>query len=188
MPDPLIPTLATNALVSDQTAVVLVAAETPAAGVGRLRAAVVTALLAVGGFFLFVGTFGLLRLPNVYNRLHATSKATTLGTSSVLLAGAVYFGPAAEGLTSLVGIVFLFVTAPTGAHMISRSARRMGLPFLESARWPTLGEGLPGAPGGGAVGPDPVEEDDAAGDPDATADGGGSEPGGTDADRGPGGR
>ena len=103
----------------------------------NLQNAVVVALIIVGSFFLTVGTVGLLRLPDVYNRMHATSKATTLGASSILLAGFVYYGPQGAGLTSLVGIVFLFLTAPTGAHLISRSAQKMGVPFFgESATWP----------------------------------------------------
>jgi len=100
------------------------------------RTVLVVALLAVGTFFLTVGTVGLLRLPDVYNRLHATSKAATLGAASVFLAGFVYFGPGGTGLTSLVGVVFLFLTAPTGAHMISRSAQRMGVDFVGEAFWP----------------------------------------------------
>jgi len=106
--------------------------------VGTLQAAVVTALIAVGSFFLLVGTVGLLRLPNVYNRLHATSKATTLGAASVFLAGVVYFVPQGDGagLVSLVGIVFLFVTAPTGGHMISRAAAKMGVEFEPGVVWP----------------------------------------------------
>ena len=103
---------------------------------GTLQAVVVAALVAVGSFFLIVGTVGLLRLPNVYNRMHATSKATTLGGASIFLAGFVYFGPFGAGLTSLVGIVFLFMTAPTGAHMISRSAHRMGVDFVDDVSWP----------------------------------------------------
>jgi multicomponent Na+:H+ antiporter subunit G len=103
-----------------------------------LQAAVVTALISVGAFFLVVGTIGLLRLPTVYNRLHATSKATTLGAASIFLAGVVYFGGQKAGLVSLVGIVFLFLTAPTGAHMISRSARRMGVEFLPDVYWPRI--------------------------------------------------
>jgi multicomponent Na+:H+ antiporter subunit G len=97
---------------------------------------VVIALIAVGLFFLVVGTVGLLRLPTVYNRMHATSKATTLGAASVFLAGVVHFGFEGAGLVSLVGIVFLFVTAPTGAHMISRAAQKMGVPFVEDVTWP----------------------------------------------------
>ena len=101
-----------------------------------LRAAIVAALLAIGSFFLIVGTVGLLRLPDVYNRMHATSKSTTLGAASLFLAGAVYFGPEGAGLVSLVGIVFLFLTAPTGAHVISRAAHKMGVPFHGRADWP----------------------------------------------------
>ena len=98
---------------------------------------VVAALVVVGGFFLLVGTVGLIRFPDVYNRMHASSKAATLGASSILLGGFVYYGPQGAGLTSLVGIVFLFVTAPTGAHLISRSAQKMGVPFFgDEARWP----------------------------------------------------
>jgi multicomponent Na+:H+ antiporter subunit G len=83
-----------------------------------------------------VGTLGLLRLPNVYNRMHATSKAATLGTTSIFLAGFVHFGPQGAGLVSLVGIVFLYITVPTGAHMISRAARKMGVRFLPGVYWP----------------------------------------------------
>ena len=105
-----------------------------------IRATVVVALIAIGGFFLTVGTVGLLRLPDVYNRLHATSKATTLGAASIFFAGFVYYGPEGPGLTSLVGILFLFLTAPTGAHMISRAAQRMGVEFHGGAEWPDESE------------------------------------------------
>ncbi|MFC7081011.1 monovalent cation/H(+) antiporter subunit G [Halorussus caseinilyticus] len=98
---------------------------------------VVAALVVVGSFFLLVGTVGLIRFPDVYNRMHASSKAATLGASSILLAGFAYYGPQGAGLTSLVGIVFLFLTAPTGAHLISRSAQKMGVPFFgQDADWP----------------------------------------------------
>ena len=96
----------------------------------------VVALIAVGCFFLTVGTIGLLRLPNVYNRMHATSKPTTLGTAAIFLAGFVHFGPGGAGLTSLIGILFLFLTVPTGAHMISRAAQKTGVPFLGGVTWP----------------------------------------------------
>jgi len=98
--------------------------------------AVIIALVVVGAFFLTVGTIGLLRLPNVYNRMHATSKPTTLGTAAIFLAGFVEFGPGSEGLTALIGIGFLFLTVPTGSHMIARAAERIGVPFLGSVTWP----------------------------------------------------
>ncbi len=99
--------------------------------------ATISILVIIGCFFLAVGTLGLLRLPNVYNRMHATSKPTTLGTAAIFLAGFVQFGPGGAGLTSLVGIVFLFLTVPTGAHMIARAAQEIGVPFLGSVTWPT---------------------------------------------------
>jgi multicomponent Na+:H+ antiporter subunit G len=102
----------------------------------EIRAVVATLLVVVGAFFLLIGTVGLLRFPDVYNRLHATTKAATLGAASIFLAGFVVWGPREAGLTSLVGIVFLFLTAPTGAHMISRAAHRMGVPFFGDADWP----------------------------------------------------
>ena len=101
-----------------------------------IHAIIVIALVVVGAFFLTVGTIGLLRLPNVYNRMHATSKPTTLGTAAIFMAGFVQFGPGSEGLTALVGIVFLFLTVPTGSHMIARAAEKIGIPFLGSVTWP----------------------------------------------------
>ncbi|MFC6717338.1 monovalent cation/H(+) antiporter subunit G [Natrialbaceae archaeon GCM10025810] len=113
-----------------------IALSSPIAGGLSIGDAVVIALVAVGCFFLTVGTVGLLRFPNVYNRMHATSKPTTLGTAAIFLAAFVTFGPGEEGLTALVGIAFLFLTVPTGAHMIARSAERTGIPFLGSVTWP----------------------------------------------------
>lgn len=115
-----------------------------------IQAGVVTVFIAIGSFFLLVGTIGLIRFPDVYNRMHAVSKATTLGAASMFLASAVYFGPSAlgsAGLTALVGIVFLFITVPTGSHMISQAAERMGIEFAGDAVWPETGESRPESPG-----------------------------------------
>ena len=114
----------------------MTASEAAEVTIGLYRAGFVAFLIAVGAFFLLVGTIGLLRLPDVYNRLHATSKATTLGAASMFLAGFVYYGPGGQGLTSLVGILFLFLTAPTGGHVIARAAQRMGVEFYGDAAWP----------------------------------------------------
>lgn len=114
--------------------------------IGPVRTALVVLLVAIGAFFLIVGTVGLLRLPNVYNRMHATTKATTLGASSIALAAWVYHGPFGEGLLALVTVLFLFMTAPTGAHLISRSAERMGVEFEEGVHWPGRTDSRPERP------------------------------------------
>jgi multicomponent Na+:H+ antiporter subunit G len=105
---------------------------------GPIRGAITIALVVVGAFFLGVGTVGLIRLPVVYNRLHATSKATTLGASSTLLAVTVHFGPRGPGLTALMAIVFLFLTVPTGSHLIARAAGRMGVAPLRERGDPVV--------------------------------------------------
>ena len=95
----------------------------------------IAGLVIIGSFFLTVGTLGLLRLPDVYNRMHATTKATTLGTSSMFLAAFAYFGMG-SGLTALIGILFLFTTAPTGAHLIARAAHSIDVEFAGNVEWP----------------------------------------------------
>ena len=128
--------------------------------IGTIEAAVMTALIAVGVLFLAIGTIGLLRFPNVYNRMHATSKPTTLGTAAIFTAAFVRFGPGGDGLPSLLGIAFLFLTVPTGAHMIARSAERMGVPFEEGVTWPAPPE-VEGEGDDAASGNEPSTDGDA---------------------------
>ena len=91
--------------------------------------ALVSGLLLFGLFFLLTGTLGLLRLRDVYSRMHATSKSTTLGMAGVLLAALIYlrFLGLSSGLKELLISGFLFLTAPAGAHMSARAAYRAGV-------------------------------------------------------------
>ncbi|GAA0568460.1 hypothetical protein GCM10009416_03200 [Craurococcus roseus] len=88
-----------------------------------LTEAVVAATLLVGALFLFVGSFGLAKLPDLMRRLHAPTKATTLGIGASLVASMLYF-LLVEGDPSvheLLITVFLFLTAPVSAQMISKA-------------------------------------------------------------------
>lgn len=78
-------------------------------------------LIVLGLFFLSIGTLGLLKLSNTLERMHATSEATTLGVGFIVLAGAIDFYPNGIYLSAILVLVFLFITAPTGAHMIARA-------------------------------------------------------------------
>lgn len=78
-------------------------------------------LILLGLFFLGTGTLGLLRLSNTLERMHATSEATTLGVGCMVLAAAIDFYPDGIYLSALLTLFFLFLTAPTGAHMIARA-------------------------------------------------------------------
>lgn len=83
----------------------------------------VVLLLAAGSvFFTLVATVGLLRLPDLYTRAHASSKADTLGAGFGLAAVAVTFGPSRATLKVVLLIAFIYFTNPTAAHAISRAA------------------------------------------------------------------
>jgi multicomponent Na+:H+ antiporter subunit G len=81
-------------------------------------------LVLIGGFFLFVGSFGLVRLPDVYCRMHAATKATTLGLAGILIAVFLILPTQQIGFRAILAIAFVFLTAPVGAHMIARAAYR----------------------------------------------------------------
>ncbi len=92
---------------------------------------VVAMFVAVGTFFLMAGSIGLIRFPDVLCRMHATTKTTTLGACSVLLAAVVKYGHSPIGLKSLLAVWFLLLTAPAGAHMIARAAYRLRVPLAK---------------------------------------------------------
>lgn len=83
---------------------------------------VAAALLLCGTVFSLLGGLGLLRLPDVYTRLSATSKTATLGVACILLAGALHFHDVGVSARALVAAAFVFLTAPVAAHMIGRAA------------------------------------------------------------------
>ena len=92
---------------------------------------IVAASLLAGGFFLFVAGLGVLRLPDVLIRMHASTKAGTLGVGLVFGAAALYFRNTAETTIAGLTIVFLLVTAPVAAHAIARAAYRMSVPLSD---------------------------------------------------------
>jgi len=84
-------------------------------------------LISVGLLFDLLGCIGLLRLPDVYNRLQAATKCVTLGTCMILGGAAVFAGFGAFAVKAAVCIVFLLLTSPVGAHAIARGAYRSGV-------------------------------------------------------------
>ena len=89
--------------------------------------------IGVGLAFDVFGCLGLVRLPDVYNRLQAATKCVTLGTCSILLGTFIVVGWTAAGLKALMCIVFLVLTAPVAAHAISRGAHRSGIKLCQSS-------------------------------------------------------
>jgi multicomponent Na+:H+ antiporter subunit G len=84
-------------------------------------------LLAAGMFFHVVAALGVLRMPDFYTRLHAVSKAETLGVLFTLAAVAVWGGVSLTTVKIALIAVFLFLANPTSTHAIGRAALRSGL-------------------------------------------------------------
>ncbi len=95
---------------------------------------IVAALLVLGGLFALVGGIGLLRFPDFYMRLHAPTKATTLGVGGVLLASmGMAWWRAEPGVHELLITLFLFVTAPVSANLMALAALHLHLPSRAGA-------------------------------------------------------
>ena len=82
-----------------------------------------------GGLFSLAAAVGVLRLPDILIRMHASTKAGTLGCGLILVAVALHFGDGAIVARSIAAIVFLVLTAPIAAHLIGRAAYRTGVPL-----------------------------------------------------------
>lgn len=89
--------------------------------------AVSWALLIAGGFFVFVGGVGALRMPDFYTRMHAAGITDTLGTILVLVGVIPQAGLSLAAVKLLAIMVFLLLTAPTAAYALANAARLSGL-------------------------------------------------------------
>jgi multicomponent K+:H+ antiporter subunit G len=81
-------------------------------------------LVLVGAAFTLLGSIGLARLPDFFMRVHGPTKTTTLGVGAMVMASAIYFTVTGDGVSlhEVVATVFLFITAPVSAHMLTKAA------------------------------------------------------------------
>jgi multicomponent K+:H+ antiporter subunit G len=87
------------------------------------------ALLLLGAFFLLVGAIGLIRLPDFFMRLHAPTKASTLGLGGLLLASMLLAAAQGRaGFAELLITLFVFVTAPVSANLLAQAALHLRVP------------------------------------------------------------
>ncbi len=85
------------------------------------------AFIAIGVLFDIFGCIGLVRLPDVYNRLQASTKCVTVGTCFILVGSLVLLGSLPGTVTGIICIVFILVTSPTAAHALARAAHHSGI-------------------------------------------------------------
>jgi len=95
---------------------------------------IIAVLLLVGSIIMLIGSVGLVRMPDLYSRMQATTKSMTLAVVCLLLAVVIYFGEPGVTLRALLVITFYCVTSPIAAHMIGRAAYFCGVPLWEKTQ------------------------------------------------------
>lgn len=95
---------------------------------------IVALVMLVGAFFILLASIGLLRMPDLFLRMSATSKAGTLGAGLLLVGTIVYFWDFDITTRTVATIIFLLLTSPVAAHLIARAAYFDGVPLWEGTR------------------------------------------------------
>jgi multicomponent Na+:H+ antiporter subunit G len=90
-------------------------------------------LMVVGALFGAIAGLGVLRLPDLFTRMHSASKAGAVGAGLVLLAIAIVGFDASIALRAVLGILFLLLTTPLSAHLLARAAYHAGIRPLTNA-------------------------------------------------------
>lgn len=88
--------------------------------------------ILIGTAFVFIAAIGIWRLPDFYMRVHAPTKAATLGLFFLLLATAITLSDPTATTKAVLAVLFVGATAPAGAHLLTRAALRTERPERES--------------------------------------------------------
>lgn len=92
---------------------------------------IVSGFLVFGAFFMLVGSIGMVRLPDLFMRLHAPTKSSTLGLGSFLIASMIFFAFQGRfGFAELLITLLAFITAPVSANLIAQAALHLRLRSL----------------------------------------------------------
>jgi multicomponent Na+:H+ antiporter subunit G len=90
-------------------------------------------LIVIGVLFDIAGCVGLVRLPDVYNRIQASTKCVVLGTTFILLGAVIWLGSLHALLKGLLCILLILITSSTAAHALARAAHRSGVPLAQGS-------------------------------------------------------
>lgn len=105
-------------------------------------------LSIIGAFFVFVAAVGVLRLDDLYMRMHAASKAGTLGSGVLLIAIAAFSQDDAVAWRAIAGVIFFLLTAPVSAHLLARAAYLVGYKPCDLTHYDALSTAAKPAAGG----------------------------------------
>lgn len=87
-------------------------------------------LLILGGLASLLAAISIVRLPDVYTRLHGAAKAGSLGVFTIMTAAGLHFGSHVTAIEALVVVAFLFLTAPIATHLVARGAKAAQVPMI----------------------------------------------------------
>ncbi len=99
-------------------------------------------LLVLGALFMLVAGLGVLRFSDIYLRMHAATKAPSLGVLLMISGIIVYFGDFWLAVKGVLIILFIFITTPIGAHMLSRVAHLMNIKQSDKTAIDEMPEGI----------------------------------------------
>lgn len=89
-----------------------------------MKEVIISVLVLSGSFFILVAALGVVRLGDLYSRMHATTKATSFGILLMIAGVILFFSTWVVLLKGLLVLVFIYLTAPLAAHSIARSFER----------------------------------------------------------------
>jgi multicomponent Na+:H+ antiporter subunit G len=92
---------------------------------------VIGGCLVIGAFLMFLTGLGLVRMPDIFTRMHAATKSASLGVALLLLAAALFFQETMVVTKAVVTIAFIFLTAPVAASLLGRAAYARRTPLWE---------------------------------------------------------
>ena len=112
--------------------------------IGVILTDILASIFLLGGlFFMLVGAIGIVRMPDAYNRLHASTKCSTLGLLGLLVGTILFVGTLGMTTKALLTLVFAFVATPVGSHILAKAAHIDGLRQWSRTLSDELGEDYP---------------------------------------------
>ena len=103
-----------------------------------IREVISAFLIIFGTALILISALGVVRMPDLYLRMSASTKSSTLGVGAILLGAAIYFNELGVASRAIATIFFILLTAPVAAHMMSRAAYFNGVPLWDGTRYDEL--------------------------------------------------
>jgi multicomponent Na+:H+ antiporter subunit G len=98
---------------------------------------IIDIFFVLGGFFALAGVIGIIRMPDSYCRMQASTNSATFGTMGVLIGASLYgffvINSTAIGIKSILVCIFILLTNPVASHAIARAAKRSGVAMLNKS-------------------------------------------------------